>query len=121
MSIWIYEQESGKLFCRGEHVASGYSGFAEGRNNPAMEHVRFIGPIPRGTYRIGYEEQTGAYGPVALPLTPCEGTMAHGRRMFMIRSDSRHLPGTAPHCPLVLPQDIRMVLAASIDRILEVR
>jgi len=50
----IYFQKSGNLISNsGELMCVGYSGHGEGKNNPDMQHVKSIGPIPRGANIIG--------------------------------------------------------------------
>ena len=64
---WVWKQSTGELFLRGSPVttpfATGYAGYGEGRNNPDMQCVQDIGPIPRGGYTMGL-------APLSLPLTP---------------------------------------------------
>lgn len=43
---WTCAQKTGELQQDGEHVATGYSGAGEGKNNPKMQSVRNVGPIP---------------------------------------------------------------------------
>ena len=53
-----YHNSTGRLVCRDasgrttvDHT--GYAGTGAGRNNPAMENVRNVGPIPQGNYSVG--------------------------------------------------------------------
>jgi len=57
-------------------MGTGYSGLAEGKNNPAMERIHDVGPIPRGSYTIGPEFQSEKHGPVVHKLAPNDGTDA---------------------------------------------
>lgn len=50
---WIYHQSSGRLYYNGSYVEGGYSGQGSGENNPGMQNMANVGPIPRGEYRIG--------------------------------------------------------------------
>jgi hypothetical protein len=76
-------------------VGMGYSGHGPGRNNPAMEAVHDIGPIPHGLYKIGKPEccapdPPGPHGPYILPLSP-NGHSACGRSGFLMHGDNvRH-------------------------------
>ena len=50
----FYQQFSGKITsdeCFSTWL--GYSGHGEGKNNPAMQKVPNVGPIPVGKYTIG--------------------------------------------------------------------
>ncbi len=46
--MWTYAQKTGSLLQDGQAVATGYSGFDEGKNNPAMQAIHDVGPIPQG-------------------------------------------------------------------------
>lgn len=116
---WQYSQSTGHLTRNGETVGTGYSGRGAGRNNPALEHARNIGPIPRGRYRIGPAYAHPDKGPVTLNLSP-EGHLAHGRTSFLIHGDSRNNPGDASEGCIILRPDIRRRIATSGDSVLEV-
>ena len=59
---WTYIQETGELQQDGKPVATGYSGAGSGKNNPDLQDVHNIGPIPQGDWTIS--------GPrLALPST----------------------------------------------------
>jgi hypothetical protein len=49
---WTYSQATGKLAHDDADVASGYSGAAEGKNNPDAQEQHNVGPIPCGGYTI---------------------------------------------------------------------
>ena len=67
----IYSQSTGIMTRDGVKIALGWAGQHDGKNNPAMQAVRGIGPIPRGFYTIGpWEETHGHLGPMVAPLTP---------------------------------------------------
>lgn len=90
-----------------------YSGSREGNglNNPAMEKVKGVGPIPKGTYEIG-----AAYkGPTAnsFRLTPTEGTNTFGRSGFLIHGDKIGGPAfSASQGCVIIPKNIRAVIDA---------
>jgi len=51
--MWTYVQLSGELLDpTGKLFATGYSGAGEGKNNPAMQSVVAVGPIPCGMYTM---------------------------------------------------------------------
>lgn len=96
--MWTYHQSTGELLWQGEHVDFGYSGAGEGKNNPSMQEVHNVGPIPQGGYTIGkpeYVEISGPHGPFVLPLTPDPTNQMFGRSGFLIHGDNIHAPGTA--------------------------
>ncbi|WP_151637051.1 tlde1 domain-containing protein [Noviherbaspirillum aerium] len=112
--VWQYSQRSGQLRRKNETWARGYSGKGAGKNNPGMEQVRNIGPIPRGHYRIGRPYQSESKGPHVMNLEPM-GHIAHGRTLFRIHGDSRLNPGTASEGCIILPRHIRQQISASGD------
>ena len=65
--MWTWRQASGQLLRDGSLVASGYSGFGPGKNNPAYEAVEGEGPIPCGLWAIGAPYDSDQVGPYALP------------------------------------------------------
>ena len=89
-------------------IATGYSGHGEGRNNPTMEAVRSVGPIPRGEYEISPPFDTQAHGPLVMHLSPV-GHDALGRSGFLVHGDNvRH---DASHGCIILPHAIRRMLS----------
>ena len=112
--MWLYEQISGRLSRADKLLASGYSGFSEGKNNPARQSEANVGPIPEGAYWIGPErEETADHGPVVLPLVPVPGTNTFGRSGFLIHGDSIEHPGAASHGCIILPRPVRELIASN--------
>lgn len=103
---WEYSQSSGELKFNKSVVATGYAGYDKGKNNSQMEHVRNVGPIPRGEYEIQVPRNSSRTGPYVLPLTP-KGHNALGRTDFQIHGDSRSNPGSASNGCIILPRAIR--------------
>lgn len=116
---WQYVQLTGELSCDGEFEGTGYSGTAEGRNNPTQEHVPNIGPIPEGSYKIGAAyDDIGGLGPCVMHLDPLPGTDTFGRSAFRIHGDNAN--HDASHGCIILGPAIRRKIAASPDRMLVV-
>jgi hypothetical protein len=118
--MWIYRQKSGVLANGDRPVASGYSGFHEGKNNPALQDKAGLGPLPQGAYWIGEEFDAEEHGPVAIHLIPVPHSQMFGRSGFLIHGDSASHPGEASHGCIILPRPIREQIAASTDRLLVV-
>jgi len=124
--MWVFAQATGELFCDDDlntPLTIGYSGFGEGKNNPAMQQIHDIGPIPRGYWTIGTPEDVetaGPHGPFVLPLTPIDGTMTYGRSGFLIHGDAVNHAGSASHGCIILNRHIREDIAASRDQLLKV-
>jgi hypothetical protein len=118
---WTYSQKTGELQQDGNHVAAGYSGADVGKNNPEMENVHNVGPIPRGDWTIvGPPLDTIAHGPYVLRLDPEPGTETFGRDGFLIHGDSAKNPGAASEGCIILPRPARERVWNSGDRDLEV-
>lgn len=114
---WQYCQRTGRLTRAGQIVAVGYSGAGQnGRNNPEMQAIRNVGPIPQGRYRIGNPRDTALHGPRVMDLTPV-GHNALGRNHFLIHGERRNgVPGNASTGCIILGPDIRNQINASGDR-----
>ena len=118
--VWIYQQSTGRLTRDGELIGIGYAGFGEGQNNPAMQHVRDTGPLPRGVWRIlPPQDPVRTLGPLALPLEPVEGEM-FGRDDFLIHGDSTARNRTASTGCIVLSMEVRQKIVESGDDLLTV-
>src|ERR1043166_9162735 len=51
--MWTYVQKNGRLLdAKRRLISIGYSGHAEGKNNPALQDHANLGPIPCGTYTV---------------------------------------------------------------------
>ena len=117
---WFYSQRTGVLRHGEDIEATGYSGYALGKNNPDMQNVHDIGPIPRGEYQIGTPRDTAEHGPFVLPLAASMENVMHGRSGFLIHGDSIAAPGTASHGCIILGKAAREQIAASLDNDLKV-
>lgn len=116
---WIYRQRSGALIePNGTVIAHGYSGFGEGKNNPEMQYVKSVGPVPVGSYKIGPPYNSPKVGPYALILDSLPGTDTRGRGDFRIHGDNA--TNTASHGCLIFPRNIREAIWKSKDRTLTV-
>ena len=93
-----------------------YSGHGEGLNNPDLEAVPNVGPIPGGLWSIGRPRvPVDHLGPLAMPLTPAPGTDALGRTALFIHGDNAALDHSASDGCLILPHDVRARIAESDD------
>lgn len=124
-SHFLYEQANGRMHLveGGSHdlIATGYSGseLQGGKNNPALQCVHDIGPLPRGSYMIG-RPRTGPT-PISLPLQPSPDNAMCGRRDFLIHGDSIADPGTASSGCIILARPARETIASSgVDALLVV-
>ena len=112
--MWKYVQSSGDLFLNGQYMETGYSGAVpDGKNNPAKECVRDVGPIPRGYYDIG-SAKVGPT-PVTLPLTADKPNYCNPARSgFLIHGDNS--TGTASQGCIIISRGMRETIADSSDK-----
>ena len=118
--MWTYSQSTGTMSHNGQTIAIGYSGHEQGKNNPDLQRVPNVGPIPQGRYFIGPPHDSPKVGPFAFPLEPATETNTFGRSAFMIHGDSIVHPGTASEGCIILLRDARNQIAASGDNELTV-
>lgn len=119
-----YSQSTGKLTHDGELIATGYSGHGDGVNNPAAQAIHSVGPVPQGLWEIGaqmdHTSVTGHNLPLSMRLTPQPGTETFGRSGFLIHGDNVKGDRSASQGCIILPRDVRNLIAASADKLLEV-
>ena len=118
--MWTYNSANGVLSHNGAVIGVGWSGHDDGRNDPLMEAHPDLGPIPRGTWEVGPAVDREDKGPVVMALTPAEGTQTFGRGGFLVHGASATNPNESSHGCIILPRPIRVQLASSEDRTLEV-
>lgn len=119
--MWTFNSRSGLFSHDGEAIANGYSGYGYGRNNPEMECIADVGPIPRGKWHITLPAFDHPHlGPTVMLLSPEYGTDTHRRFGFLIHGDSKSHPGLASHGCIILDKMTRDRISASRDSELEV-
>lgn len=112
--MWTYEQRTGRLFRDGVHVGTGYSGHDKGKNDPDLQHVPRVGPIPVGFYEIGEPFDSSSHGPYVMRLNPHEENEMYGRDGFLMHGDSKLMPGTASLGCIVQSRDVRELVGARL-------
>lgn len=122
--MWTWAQKTGTLTRDGAFVAVGYAGGncgsnPEGVNNPSMQNVPKIGPLPQGTYTVGEPIAESKLGPFALPLQPMPSNEMFGRSDFYCHGDTA-VPGQASEGCIILARPIRNEIAESSDKALTV-
>lgn len=118
--MWIYEQSKGRLLRGGIIQGYGYSGAGEGKNNPEMQAVHDVGPIPVGLYIIGDPFDSPEHGPFCLPLAPEQDNEMFGRSGFLMHGDSIAHPGQASKGCIIMPHATRVTVYGSGDKVLQV-
>lgn len=87
---WRYEQSTGRLYRPdGVLFSSGYSGRDWAANQPVLQHIQNLGPIPQGRYRMtNFFPTTEGRGPKVIKLMPEPGTTTFNRSGFLIHGDN---------------------------------
>lgn len=123
---WEYIIKTHTLRQNGKKLTSvAYSGKGVGKNNPEMQSVENIGPIPVGKYQIGpaYNHsqlnRKKKLGEVVMDLDPVDHS-AYKRTAFRIHGDSSKHPGEASDGCIVLGREFRVAISASGDTDLRV-
>jgi hypothetical protein len=121
---WEYSQSTGQLSYDGVPFGDpGYAGRGAGLNNPEMQGVRNIGPVPQGDYTMG---DTSNYNwnnrdhPYATPLIPASGNDMHGRSGFLIHGGPKQPTYSASEGCIIMPDGTRIYLDRTQNRNLRV-
>lgn len=128
--MWTFEIATGRVLDKeGQELGHAYSGYddgdgvpepGEGKNDPAAQHLRGVGPIPVGMWVIGEPFFHPHAGPYVMRLTPVSGTETYGRSGFLIHGDSKAKPGSGSHGCIVMSREMRMKIWESGDHLLSV-
>lgn len=118
--MFLYSQKTGELRREGVLVGNCYSGHGLGKNNPNLQHLKDVGPIPCGDYTIEEPVDTVTHGPFVLRLTPDPKNKMFDRAGFLIHGDSVISPGSASRGCLVTGRSNRENIWKSGDRWLRV-
>ena len=110
---WTFKQSTGEMSNpEGKVVATGYAGGncgnnPEGINNPAMQEVHAVGPLPQGVYKFDTVVLQSHLGPYAIPLIPDPTNEMFGRSAFYIHGDTVGRPRCASEGCIIMPRAIR--------------
>jgi hypothetical protein len=114
--MWQFNQTTGEISQDGNSIGFGYSGkMPDGKNNPAMQCVPDIGPIPCGIWDIQPPYNCPTHGPFALPLVADPATQTFGRYGFLIHGDSIANPGYASEGCIIANRLVRVKIWDSND------
>ncbi|HKT87193.1 MAG TPA: tlde1 domain-containing protein [Candidatus Sulfotelmatobacter sp.] len=120
----MFETTSGYMYSPTGHKMEppGYSGHAEGVNNPAMESIHNVGPLPSGIYDLDAPLDHSQLGPFAIPLIPHAENEMYGRNGFYIHGDEVAHAGEelASHGCIIQIRAIRQAMWLSLDHVLAV-
>lgn len=120
--MWKYDQSSGDLTHNGHFVSKGYSGKGRGKNNPSLQGVAGVGPIPAGKWKMVRIYDSASVGPKTIALEAVDakpGDDKHegtGRSAIRVHGDSIKAPGTASRGCIIMPRHVREKMWLSGDR-----
>lgn len=118
----VYSQSTGEISFNGQHMGNGWAGHGEGLNNPALQHVRTVGPLPQGRYEIKAPVTHPRLGPFAMELEPYPGNEMFGRDDFWIHGasqDPKRYHQESMGC-IIAMRPLRLAIWATGCRLLEV-
>jgi hypothetical protein len=91
--FFSYGQKSGEIAYHTEDnvqiIGTGWAGNHAGKNNPDMQAVPKIGPLPEGTYAIGPPFEHPKTGPFSMRLSPSDENKMFGRDGFLIHGPAK--------------------------------
>ena len=108
-----YSQASG-IFATENWSIVGYSGHGDGLNNPSMQNVKGIGPIPQGRYTIAPPHVDSTVGPVAMRLKPAAENEMFGRGDFLIHGYTSAMDHMASEGCIILSHSARVRIGALV-------
>lgn len=115
--MFIYSQSKHTLYHNDTLISSdGYSGHDLGMNNPAMQSVSMIGPLPVGLYEIGKSYDHPKLGPITMDLIPDPFNEMFGRSLFRIHPDSIEHPHEASEGCVCQDKTTRLYINSSLDK-----
>lgn len=110
MKRFLYNQATGALSVQNGSftlpLGDGYAGKDESRNVPNHDHLRMLGPLPRGLYSVKVAKHPRFAAP-AFRLTQIAGN-DHDRSGFWIHGDNE--TSTASSGCIVVNKPLRMLL-----------
>lgn len=117
--MWTYQVTTGLMHHGNVLKGVGYSGHDEGLDNPNMENVRAVGPIPRGRWQIGTFFDHPHLGSIVAHLSPIN-TQVFGRSGFFIHGDNKSHNHSGSDGCIVADHSLREAIRDSGDKELSV-
>lgn len=118
--MFEYSQKTGTLSHGGEPIGKGYAGHGEGLNNPKLEMVHNLGPIPKGVWDIGLFFDDKHLGPCVAALRPTAQDV-FGRGGFFIHGDNKRMNHTASDGCIILSKELRELIRDSNETTITVK
>ncbi len=113
MNSWLYVDSTGTLYRPDGSLCSDacYSGHGSGINNPTLDNVKNVGPIPPGLYTIGEVDEEK--GPLTIHLVPDPANEMFGRNSFLLHGDNHFMNHTGSEGCIVAPPTARAEVAST--------
>ena len=118
--MWIFTQKTGQIAQDAKVVAAGWAGQGKGKNNPDMQDVESIGPLPCGLYTIQAPHDNPHTGPFTMDLIPDPTNQTFGRKDFRIHGAAFKDPELSSEGCIIQARSVRERIWASGDRKLQV-
>lgn len=117
----FYVQSTGRIYRKGSlcPLGIGWAGQGAGKNNPAMQNVKGIGPLPCGLYTFGKAYKHKKLGPVTMDLTPDPKNKMYGRSAFRIHGFGEDVEHASEGC-IIQVRPVRELIDKENDRKLRV-
>ena len=119
--MWTFEQLTGKISNNaGDVVGIGYAGHELGKNNPQLQNIKNVGPLPTGIYTIEQPGDDPVVGRYAMRLCPDPTNDMYGRADFFIHGDNPNHIGESSDGCIVVALGVRQEIWDSNDHTLKV-
>lgn len=121
--MWTFESTTGLVFdLNNNPVAVGYAGHGDGVNNPLLQNVKDVGPLPEGLYSMGPLQDHGELGKDVIQLIPHDENEMYGRSGFFIHGDEILHPNEhlASDGCMIVNHAGRLLMGQSNDHVLRV-
>jgi hypothetical protein len=115
--MFLFEVSAGEFLSDGELLSKdAYAGNGLGYNNPEMENVPNVGPLPRGMYTMVRIYDDPETGPFTIELAPDPEDKMFGRSLFRIHGVNPERPrGSSKGCICLEPESLRITVFNSGD------
>ena len=112
MSYWTYSQSTGVLFNHSTNQSwQCYSGHGDGLNNPQLQDLVMVGPIPQGSWEVVEIASDLKTGPVTWFLewmAPIWSYPGRDKGSFRVHGDNAEVNHTASDGCVIAPHDCRV-------------
>lgn len=116
-----FKQSTGELFAaNGSLLGTGWAGQGDGKNNPDMQEVHNIGPLPRGLYTIIAPYDNPHTGPYTMNLEPDASNDMFGRSDFRMHGAAFKNPEMSSEGCIIQVRGVRQAVWDSGDHRLQV-